>query len=110
MTLSQDQGRLFIAAKNHAVVYVVRDTSVGLNAEPAICAKRLVQTTMVSAANPFFCAEPGRILDITGRKVMPLCPGFNDLRRLSPGVYFMREEPQAAGHGPQAVRRIVVAE
>jgi hypothetical protein len=32
------------------------------------------------------------LLDIAGRKVMSLQPGENDIRRLAPGVYFVREE------------------
>jgi hypothetical protein len=32
------------------------------------------------------------LLDITGRKVMDLAPGENDIRHLAPGVYFVREE------------------
>ena len=32
------------------------------------------------------------LLDISGRKVMDLLPGDNDIRRLSPGVYFLRYE------------------
>jgi hypothetical protein len=42
------------------------------------------------------------LLDITGRKVMTLSPGPNDLRHLAPGVYFVRAA-QA-----QAVRKVVV--
>ena len=49
------------------------------------------------------------LLDISGRKVMGLRPGANDVSRLSPGVYFVREEPQAAGPSPQAVRKVVIA-
>ncbi len=40
------------------------------------------------------------VLDITGRKVMGLRPGPNDVRHLAPGVYFVR-------HGP-AVRGVLV--
>ena len=32
------------------------------------------------------------LVDITGRKVMDLQPGENDIRYLAPGVYFVREE------------------
>lgn len=44
--------------------------------------------------------------DITGRKVMDLRPGENDVRHLAPGVYFVR----AVGHEPSAVgcRRVIV--
>jgi hypothetical protein len=42
------------------------------------------------------------LLDISGRKVMDLNPGANDVSRLCPGVYFIREA-QA-----QVVRKVVV--
>jgi hypothetical protein len=31
------------------------------------------------------------LLDVSGRKVLDLRPGPNDVRALSPGVYFVRE-------------------
>jgi hypothetical protein len=34
---------------------------------------------------------PRSLLDISGRKVLVLKPGANDISRLSPGVYFVRE-------------------
>jgi hypothetical protein len=36
------------------------------------------------------------LLDIGGRKVLDLKSGVNDVRRLAPGVYFVRSEPDAA--------------
>jgi YVTN family beta-propeller protein len=48
------------------------------------------------------------LLDVTGRKVLHLLPGANDVRALAPGVYFVREEPQASSPKPQAVRKVVV--
>jgi hypothetical protein len=50
------------------------------------------------------------LLDASGRKVLDLRPGANDVRALAPGVYFVREVPQAASHKPQAVRKVVVTE
>jgi hypothetical protein len=44
------------------------------------------------------------LLDISGRKVMDLRPGANDIRHLAPGVYFMREAQAQA----QAVRKVVI--
>ena len=35
------------------------------------------------------------LLDISGRKVLELQPGANDVRGLAPGVYFVRSEPSA---------------
>ena len=49
------------------------------------------------------------LLDASGRAVMPLRPGPNDVSHLSPGVYFVRERLQARGHKLQAVRKVIVA-
>jgi hypothetical protein len=46
------------------------------------------------------------LLDISGRKVLELKPGANDVRGLAPGVYFLREAPALAQ--AQAVRKVVV--
>ena len=43
------------------------------------------------------------LLDISGRKVLGLHPGANDVSRLSPGVYFVREAQT------QAVRKVIIA-
>ena len=49
------------------------------------------------------------LLDISGRKVMDLKPGANDVRALAPGVYFVRGQSQAPSHKPQAIRKVVIA-
>jgi hypothetical protein len=48
------------------------------------------------------------LLDISGREVLNLHPGENDIRHLAPGVYFVWEKSQAASSKPQAVRRVVI--
>jgi hypothetical protein len=48
------------------------------------------------------------LLDIGGRKVMDLHTGANDVSRLAPGVYFVREEPQAPGLKPEAIRKVII--
>jgi hypothetical protein len=45
------------------------------------------------------------LLDVSGRRVLDLKPGANDVSRLSPGVYFLRE---AQAHA-QAVRKVIIA-
>jgi YVTN family beta-propeller protein len=46
------------------------------------------------------------LLDVSGRNVMNLLPGVNDVSKLSPGVYFVRE---AQAQAPaQAVRKVVI--
>jgi len=42
------------------------------------------------------------LLDISGRTVMDLSPGPNDVARLAPGVYFVRERSET-------VRRLIIA-
>jgi hypothetical protein len=48
----------------------------------------------------------GVLLDISGRKVMPLKPGRNDLSRLARGIYFAREAQERAQ--AQAITRFVI--
>jgi phosphoribosylformylglycinamidine (FGAM) synthase PurS component len=46
------------------------------------------------------------LLDVSGRKVLDLQPGANDVRGLAPGVYFVREAQAQAQ--AQVVRKVVV--
>jgi hypothetical protein len=48
------------------------------------------------------------LLDISGRKVLNLHPGANDVSRFSPGVYFVSERLAASGKGSAAAVRKVV--
>jgi hypothetical protein len=56
----------------------------------------------------------GELLDISGRKVLDLHPGMNDVSRLSPGVYFVRERSAVGGERAavsgerSAVRKVLV--
>jgi aminopeptidase N len=47
------------------------------------------------------------LLDVTGRKVLDLKSGANDVSSLSPGVYFARE-PSAVGGERSAVHKVIV--
>jgi hypothetical protein len=47
------------------------------------------------------------LMDVSGREVLVLSPGANDLRALASGVYFVRGEGRGAGDvGP--IRKVVV--
>ncbi|UCG42827.1 MAG: hypothetical protein JSU73_13365 [candidate division WOR-3 bacterium] len=49
------------------------------------------------------------LVDITGRRVMELQPGVNDIRHVAPGVYFVREEePRGQGVGDSSVRKVIL--
>jgi len=47
------------------------------------------------------------LLDAAGRKALDLRPGVNDVSRLAPGVYFVREQPGHSYHA-QTVRGVVL--
>ena len=51
--------------------------------------------------------QAASLMDASGRKVMDLKPGANDVRALVPGVYFVREAQAQAQ--AQAIRKVVVA-
>jgi hypothetical protein len=57
----------------------------------------------VGVGRPDIGQEP-LLMDITGRKVLSLQPGDNDIRRLAPGVYFVR----SADVGERSVVRKIV--
>jgi len=61
----------------------------------------------VSRSSPLVIHQPSVLLDATGRKVLDLAPGVNDVRALAPGVYFVR---QATGvkREPSSVTKVVV--
>jgi hypothetical protein len=48
------------------------------------------------------------LLDASGRKVLDLNLGANDVRALAPGVYFVRSGPSAVSRQPSAVAKVVL--
>ena len=49
------------------------------------------------------------LLDAAGRKVADLAPGENDVSRLAPGVYFVREEgSRGLGSKGSSMRKVIV--
>jgi len=50
------------------------------------------------------------LTDVSGRKVMDLEPGANDVRALAPGVYFLRGPKTEDGRPDAAVRKVVLTE
>ncbi len=52
--------------------------------------------------------EPAELLDATGRAIMELRPGGNDIRRVAPGIYFVRRPETEDGRPRTAVRKVVV--
>jgi hypothetical protein len=72
----------------------------GAAAVPTICRGGVLVTDHSAAV----------LLDLTGRRVADLHRGANDVRQLSPGVYFVRETGPS-GQGSEGIsRRVVVLE
>jgi YVTN family beta-propeller protein len=74
--------------------------------DPTIVRGVLVLGAVGSKQNTGHRAE---LLDISGRKVLDLTPGANDVGTLAPGVYFVRQESGVPGRKQHAIRKIVLA-
>ncbi len=94
--------RIYVSNSGSSCITVIRDTfGVGVEDGQPQASSHKQQVTVVrgvlvlgvgSRQNTAYRAE---LLDISGREVMVLHPGANDVRHLAPGVYFLRGEPQA---------------
>jgi YVTN family beta-propeller protein len=82
--------RTFVASWDGSKVVVLRDDRPGIAGpfQQAISAQ--LTPTVLRGALTLAGQQPGRLLDVTGRKVMDLLPGENDVRHLAPGTYFIR--------------------
>lgn len=95
--------RVYVADWHDNSITVVADTAVAGVSESFPKPAGLVPAATLCGAT-LRAERSGRLLDVTGSRVMDLMPGSNDVGSLSPGVYFMRasEEPD------RAVRRILI--
>jgi hypothetical protein len=66
----------------------------------------IVRGVVLLPGSPSTSSSPSWLLDITGRPVLPLRVGPNDVSHLAPGVYFIREGGGTREQG--GVRRVVV--
>jgi len=69
----------------------------------------VVRNVLFLVERPDSSASTSSLLDISGRDVLDLKPGANDVRSLPPGVYFVREQPQIASLRRPAVRKVMIA-
>ena len=100
---------VYVANFSSSSVSIVTDTvlgvddrsliSVGHPPEAATVVRRVLVVPLASGDGRVANCD---LLDISGRKVLDLCPGPNDIRHLAPGVYFVR------GAQAQAVSKIVL--
>jgi hypothetical protein len=89
---------------------VVSDSVLTAVAEPQ--SSELMYTTIptfIRRATALHAGAPADLFDASGRRAAVLKTGPNDISHLVPGVYFVREEPQATSNKPIAVRKIIIA-
>jgi YVTN family beta-propeller protein len=104
------QNRIYVANYGSSTLSVLRDSGGGIEEsfKPQAASTKPAPTVirgvlfLPGASN---CKlQAARLLDISGRKVLDLRPGANDVRALAPGVYFVREaQPQV-----QATQKVVI--
>ncbi len=107
------QNRTYVANRSDGTISVLRD-SVPVPVEESPGASGVDRTTTAAiVCGVLFLSEASSrkpqaasLSDISGRKVMDLKPGANDVRALAPGVYFVREVQSQAQ--AQAIRKVVV--
>ena len=95
------QHRIWFATNNPSAV-VEREQQPGSTRPIAT----VVRGVLFLAERLSSSASTSSLLDISGRKVMELRPGANDVRALAPGVYFVREAQAQAQ--AQAVHKVVI--
>jgi len=111
---------MYVANYWSSSITVVRDTlMLGVEEDRPQASSRKLQATIVRGVLVLprdmtgLSDNPDRVprlalLDVSGRKVMDLAPGANDVRALAPGVYFVHSAPSAASRERVAVTKVVV--
>jgi len=103
---------MYIADLYGQAVVVLKDSAVAALADVPSAAPHTVTPTVVrgilrtgnSIQNT---GNREELLDATGRRVLILGPGDNDVTSLAPGVYFIHEAQAQAQ--AQAVRKVIIA-
>ena len=110
--LNPVQNRIYVANLEFNSISVLRDSMSGIedsHRPQAASSKSLptvIRGVLLLAERPSSSPSASYLLDIGGRQVMALKPGANDVSRLAPGVYFVREAQAQAQ--AQAVRKVVI--
>jgi len=103
-------GRIYVGPGANGRLVVLRDSVViGVEEWKHATYAPVVPQTIVSRSLPLGSMTRADLYDASGRRAVTLRPGANDISHLVPGVYFVREGPQAASLELQAVRKIVIA-
>ncbi|UCG41897.1 MAG: hypothetical protein JSU73_08385 [candidate division WOR-3 bacterium] len=118
LALDSVSGRVY--GGREKALYVFRDTLTGVSEGRTDVLKKAgrIPATVIRGLLSLSGGVKADLLDISGRRVMELEPGHNDIRHVAPGVYFVREEgPRGQGSKGSArelagcasrVRRVVI--
>ncbi|MEO0052356.1 MAG: hypothetical protein ABIK11_07475 [candidate division WOR-3 bacterium] len=86
--------KVYLAGYWDSCIYVFRDSLVGVEERGVVSSPAEAEPTLVRSILylPERAGAAGKpvLVDITGRRVRELVPGANDVRGLTPGVYFVR--------------------
>ena len=105
------QNRTYVANYNSSSISVIRDSGGGVEEVPKSELRTADAATVIHGVLLLpkgVGSSTSYLLDATGRKVSTLRPGANDVGRLSPGVYFVREARAGRAQG-RVIRKIVTA-
>jgi YVTN family beta-propeller protein len=108
--------RIYAANHSTGTVTVIRDSlHVGIeeSPQPQAASSKPGPTVVRGVLNlgvgsRQHTAYRAELLDISGRVILTLKPGANDVSRLAPGVYFVCSGPSAVSRQPSAVQKLVV--
>jgi DNA-binding beta-propeller fold protein YncE len=112
ITSSPEQHRIYLGCPD--VILVYPDVPPGVEETPS-ADMRATKSGPTVVRGVLFLPEAANhrpkaacLMDISGRNVLDLKPGANDVRTLAPGVYFIRGPKTEDGRPNTAVRKIVV--
>jgi DNA-binding beta-propeller fold protein YncE len=103
-------GRVYVCNPYSGSISVLRDSLVPGVQEVVAAPRSSGSATVMRRLSLSAGLREADIYDISGRRVAQLSKNRGSAGLLAPGVYFVREEPQAAGSKPQAVRKVVLTE
>ena len=108
------RGCVYVGSGSSTVV-VIRDTTVpgilempGGTGDADNTNATMIRGLLYTATSSQPDASKPVLLDVSGRRVMIFQSGPNDVRGLSPGVYFIRDELQTSSNKQHTVRKIVI--
>jgi YVTN family beta-propeller protein len=108
MVVDVELSRLYVAGEGGGITII--NTATGIREQAVVESRQMVYANLLQSRLWVPDHEPAVLLDITGRKVMELRQGANDIRSLSPGVYFVRGNSRGQGSEGSKVRKVVVTE